>query len=235
MTPDRFVVVVPARNEAALIGPCVDSILRSAAAAEIRNDQLVVTVVADTCGDDTASVARHRLRSAGIVVETAARSVGRARAVGTACGLARWASSPPERIWTAHTDADTLVPESWLHHHRRVADAGFAAVAGVVEVDSFDDHGPHTAQRHRAQYAGPSDHHPHVHGANLGVRADAYRVAGGWSAIPSGEDHALWNAVRRAGYPTLCTRSVSVVTSGRRVGRAPDGFAGQLRALGTPC
>lgn len=228
---NRFVVVVPARNEAAAIGPCIDSVLRSASAAGISQQHLVLTVVADACRDQTAAVARRHLRSAGVVVETSVRSVGRARAIGTACSLARCEPAPPERIWTAHTDADTVVPESWLHHHRRIADAGIAAVAGVVEVDSFDDHEPLTAQRHRASYSGKGDDHTHVHGANLGVRADAYRAVGGWSAVLTGEDHALWNAVRRAGYPTISTRALKVITSGRRIGRAPDGFAAHLRSL----
>ena len=97
---------------------------------------------------------------------------------------------------------------------------------------SFAEHSPRAARRYHRMYSGGGDDHPHVHGANLGVRSDAYRAVGGWSAIASGEDHALWNAVRRAGYPTLSTRSIHVVTSGRRVGRAPDGFAAHLCALG---
>jgi hypothetical protein len=85
-------------------------------------------------------------------------------------------------------------------------------------------------RRHALAYAGADDH-PHVHGANLGVRGDAYLAVGGWSAIPSGADHALWDAVRRAGSPTLSTRRIHVVTSGRRIGRAPAGFGADLRAL----
>ena len=135
-------------------------------------------------------------------------------------------------MWTVHTDADSVVPENWLHHQRRVAESGFAAVAGVVEVDSFAEHDALVAHRHLLHYHGTGDDHPHVHGANLGVRGDAYLRVGGWAAIPSGEDHALWNSVRRAGYPTLSTRTIHVVTSGRRVGRAPNGFAARLDGLG---
>jgi hypothetical protein len=34
--------------------------------------------------------------------------------------------------------------------------------------------------------------HPHVHGANLGIRADAYSDAGGWNDLTVAEDHCLW-------------------------------------------
>ncbi|MGI9053138.1 MAG: glycosyltransferase [Ilumatobacteraceae bacterium] len=229
MKPDHFVVIVPARNEARAVGRCVESILVAGAIAGIEH--LDVVIVADTCSDDTAAIAQRALRNHGIVLEVDAGSAGRARAVGTSVGLARSAPTPMHRIWTAHTDADTTVPVGWLAGHRRAAEAGLAAIAGVVEVDSFDDHGPHTARRHLLVYDGPTDDHPHVHGANLGVRADAYRAVGGWSALRTGEDHALWKAVRAAGYPTRSTRSMRVTTSGRRHGRAPEGFAADLRAL----
>ena len=231
MTLDRFAVVVPARDEAANITKCVESILRSAAAAGLAHDRFELVVVADSCTDATAAIARRAVGGLGVVVEARAGSVGQARAIGTSRALARWVARP-STVWTVHTDADSVVPEGWLHHQRRVAEVGFAAVAGVVEVASFAEHGARTARRHHRKYSAAGDDHPHVHGANLGVRADAYRAVGGWSAIASGEDHALWNAVRRAGYPTLSTRSIHVVTSGRRVGRAPDGFAAHLRSLG---
>ena len=41
--------------------------------------------------------------------------------------------------------------------------------------------------------------HPHVHGANLGVTAAAYLAAGGFSALRTGEDHALVRALETAG------------------------------------
>ena len=231
MTPDRFAAVVPARNEAATITDCIESILRSATAAGMGHDRFEVIIVADSCNDDTAGLARRALGGRGVVIEACAGSAGQARAIGTSRALARWATrrSP---VWTVHTDADSIVPEGWLHRQRCVAEIGFAAVAGVVEIASLAEHSARTARRYHRFYAGPGDDHPHVHGANLGVRDDAYRAAGGWSAIASGEDHTLWNAVRRAGYPTLSTRSIHVVTSGRRIGRAPDGFAAHLRSLG---
>ncbi len=94
MTPDRFAAVVPARDEAATIADCVESILRSAAAAGIGHDRFEVVVVADSCIDTTAAVARRALRGRGVVVEARAGSAGQARAIGTATG-ARQVGCPP--------------------------------------------------------------------------------------------------------------------------------------------
>ena len=41
--------------------------------------------------------------------------------------------------------------------------------------------------------ARPDGTHAHVHGANLGIRADAYLDVGGWSDASLAEDHCLWN------------------------------------------
>ena len=229
---ERFVVVVPARDEVGAIGDCTASIRRSLANAGIRRDHVAFIVVADTCTDATAAVARQALGVDGVVVEVGAGLAGAARAIGTAHGLTRWRRWPAHQIWTAHTDADSIVAEDWIDRHRRLADLGYAAVAGVVEVDSFDEYAPWVAHRHHANYSGHGDEHPHVHGANLGVRADAYLAVGGWPTITDGEDQALWDAVRRAGFRTLSTRTISVVTSGRRLGRAALGFSHHLRALG---
>ncbi|MGH9271179.1 MAG: glycosyltransferase [Ilumatobacteraceae bacterium] len=228
VTLQHVLVVVPARDEAGSVGACVRSIRVAGAVAGIES--IDVVVVADSCRDDTARIARRAVGGQGMVIETDVGRAGAARAIGTTAGLAR-TTTPLHLLWTAHTDADSTVPPGWLAIHRLAAEAGAAAVAGVVEVDHFDDHGPHTARRHRLRYEGPTDDHAHVHGANLGVRADAYRTVGGWSAMATGEDHALWCAVRRAGYPVRSTRTSAVVTSGRRIGRAPAGFAAALRDL----
>ncbi len=72
--------------------------------------------------------------------------------------------------------------------------------------------------------------HPHIHGANLGVRADRYVDVGGWADLKTAEDHDLWGRLRRTGARLLSSAHLQVVTSGRRIGRAPSGFAGALMA-----
>src|SRR5690606_39684918 len=44
------------------------------------------------------------------------------------------------------------------------------------------------------------DGHPHVHGANLGVSAAAYRAVGGFPPLAAHEDQALVAALARDGF-----------------------------------
>ena len=69
----------------------------------------------------------------------------------------------------------------------------------------------------------------HVHGANLGIRADAYRALGGFDPVPEHEDVRLVARARALGLRVDATTSLPVVTSGRFAGRTPGGYAEHLR------
>jgi hypothetical protein len=134
-------------------------------------------------------------------------------------------------LWLVNTDADCIVPPNWIVDQLRLAERGIEAIAGTISVDSFAEHEPEVAGRFRANYLIAKDGtHTHVHGANLCVRADAYCRAGGWTDLRTAEDHDLWRRLIRVGASTVSTARIEVVTSGRRVGRAPDGFALALAA-----
>ena len=123
------------------------------------------------------------------------------------------------------------MPPDWLVDQLQLAEHEVEAVAGTVSVDNFDDHEPAVADRFRNSYTIGSDGtHPHIHGANLGLRADAYMRAGGWADLSTAEDHDLWGRLVRVGAKTVSTARIEVVTSGRRTGRAPRGFADALAA-----
>jgi hypothetical protein len=86
-------------------------------------------------------------------------------------------------------------------------------------------------ERFRKSYRIEADGtHPHVHGANIGVRADAYLRAGGWMNLATAEDHDLWHRLQHQGERRLSDARLWVMTSGRRLGRAPMGFAAALAA-----
>ena len=77
--------------------------------------------------------------------------------------------------------------------------------------------------------------HTHVHGANLGVRADAYQAVGGWGLhVMVGEDHELVRRLTAAGLTVTRDTDTTVVTSSRTVGRVPAGFATRLAQLAGP-
>ncbi len=235
--PDGWAVgvVVPARDEAERIGPCLRAIRASLRAS--GRPQAPIVVVADGCRDDTSALAGAALGPADAVVVADLANVGAARRVGTAHLLrllgVDHGRSAASRTWLLGTDADSTVAPDWVAAHLRLARAGAAGVAGIVRVDSFAEHPPVVASRFEGSYRLHADgSHPHVHGANIGVRADAYLDVGGWPRVATAEDHALWRRLRAAGWPTVSSIDPGVTTSGRRGGRAPNGFAGHLLALG---
>ena len=222
-------ILVPARNEQALLPRCLRSIAEARAAlpASVTSD---IVLVADCCTDRTAALAREILGPHGAVVCAEAGSVGAARALAAGTALARSHVSP-DRCWLANTDADCEVPRDWLLLQLHFAARGFRAIAGIIDVDHFLEHDPAVEGRFRHTYPIHSDGtHPHVHGANLGVRADAYLQAGGWPALATAEDHDLWRRLEVHRHPRLSEASLRVLTSGRRTGRAPNGFADALAA-----
>lgn len=227
---DVMAVLIPAQNEELLLPRCLESVLRSRAFL-MNEARCVVVVASDDSTDRTAEVAEAMLGDGDRVLRICEGNVGRARAHAADWALEHLRESPRQRCWLANTDADCEVPETWLHDHLLAARQRITAVAGVIDVDSFEEHLPHVQRRFRETYLLHADGtHPHVHGANLGVRADAYLRAGGWGAQKSAEDHDLWRRLGESGAVRRSDAGLRVMTSGRRQGRAPNGFAEALAA-----
>ena len=221
-------VVIPAQNEEKTIERCVQSVIAAHAACG-RRTALWIVISADACTDATVQRARRALGSHGEVVECAPHSPGTARRLGVAAVMAHFSCVSPERIWLANTDADTYVPADWLKLHLDHADDDTSAVAGIVQLDSGAVRAD-ILRLYRDTYELRSDGtHSHVHGANLGVRGDAYLDVGGWSHLTVAEDHCLWRRLKLRGWRLRsCVHSV-VLTSARLHGRAVGGFADTLR------
>jgi cellulose synthase/poly-beta-1,6-N-acetylglucosamine synthase-like glycosyltransferase len=222
-------VVIPAQNEAATIERCIASVI-AAADACMQRSHLWVVLVADTCTDDTVALAQRAIGIHGEVIECSPRSPGTARRIGVGAALAHFAHAPPGRVWIANTDADTYVPVNWIACHLGHADNHADAVAGIVELDTSEGLRADISRLYATTYELRSDGtHSHVHGANLGVRGDAYLDAGGWSHVTVAEDHCLWGRLKERGWQLRsCVDSV-VITSARLHGRAIGGFADTLR------
>jgi cellulose synthase/poly-beta-1,6-N-acetylglucosamine synthase-like glycosyltransferase len=222
-------VVVPAQNEESTIGRCVESVIAAHEACGERA-RLWIVVVADACTDSTVATARRAIGGHGEVIECSPRSPGTARRLGVAAVLKHYETVAPMRIWLANTDADTHVPRDWLQRHLDHADDHASAVAGIVQLDT-EGLRPEVQSVHAGSYELRSDGtHEHVHGANFGVRGDAYLDAGGWSHLTVAEDHCLWGRLQRRGWlMRSCVKSV-VTTSARLHGRAIGGFADKLRS-----
>lgn len=213
-------IVIPAHNEAGLIDACLRSIAIAAAHPALCGEAVETVVVLDHCIDDTAQVVASHLVHA-LPVEH--RNVGRARSAGAEAVLTLGAR------WLAFTDADTAVSPRWLVEQLALeADV----VCGTVGVEDWTPHGVHGAflhQRFDATYF-DVEGHSHIHGANLGVSAAAYRAAGGFEALPCSEDVALIRALQRSGARIVWSAKPRVVTSARAKARAVGGFADALLA-----
>jgi cellulose synthase/poly-beta-1,6-N-acetylglucosamine synthase-like glycosyltransferase len=225
--PWHIAVLIPARNEEILLPRCLKSVLEACALLPI-SVTIDVVVVCDSSTDLTFQIAKQMLSNHGTVVTTEAGIVGQARALATQVALQRY-SGQTRRCWLANTDADCCVPKSWLLDQLLLAEEGLETVAGIVDVDSFEEHEMGTELRFRNKYIiHPDGSHPHIHGANLGFRADVYLRSGGWKGLATAEDHDLWNRLIKTATRRISTATVKVLTSGRRTGRAPRGFADTL-------
>ncbi|MFJ9342330.1 glycosyltransferase [Streptomyces sp. NPDC101733] len=228
MRIDAVAVVIPAHNEERLLPAALGAVDAAISHPDLGDVRFLTVVVADACDDDTAGLAR----AAGAdVVTSRRRNPGQARATGAAHAL-RALGGPAARTWIATTDADSQVPSFWLAYHLARARKGWEAVVGTVALPPTSP----LADAHRTRYEatrplqGPW-RHPHVHGANLGVTAQAYLSVGGFPPLEVGEDHALVTALTRAGHRVLATAACPVLTSPRLEGRALGGFADHLRTL----
>lgn len=211
-------IVIPAHNEASLIAECLDAALAAARHPCLHGETVEIVVVMDDCSDGTAAtVSQYPIGS----ITLTARSVGVARAAGAQQLLDRGAR------WLAFTDADSRVADDWLVQQLSL---DVDVVCGTVAVADWSDHGQHATEleRHFGRTYTDADGHRHIHGANLGVSAHAYQSAGGFLPLISSEDVALIEALRRTGARISWSAAPRVVTSARRLARAPDGFASAL-------
>ena len=225
-------VAIPARNEAPSIGLTLSSILGSLQDLP-ASVPTVVCVGCDSCIDGTVDEVRlvNDADATVLIVEGMWQSVGGARRAAVQAGLDSLleAGLSLEQVWITTTDADTTVGPDWLSRQLRYAELGLDAVAGVVSLRRDTDLTWVTEEVFHDMYKVPSHGHSHVHGANLGVRADAYVVAGGFPILSSSEDRELWNSLLASGYHCHASNRLRVSTSARLNGRVAEGFAFALR------
>ena len=239
----RACVVVPARDEEALVGRCLHAL-----AAQTGTDARAyeVILVLDACRDRTAAAARsaaawhpqlplHLLEGPG-------RGVGAARRVGmdTAAARLRAVGRPGGLI--VCTDADTVVDPSWLAAQLALSARGAVAIGGRIDILSEDlarlsrraiELRELSQERRRvaARALGPGVcEHGWFSGASMSVTASLYGAIGGLEPRVALEDESLERALAEQGVEIVRSDSVRVRTSGRLDGRAPRGLAHDLAA-----
>jgi glycosyltransferase involved in cell wall biosynthesis len=211
-------VVVPAHDEEELIGNCLSSIAAAAREPSLAGTAVHIVVVCDACTDRTVEIVES-LGHTALVCD--ARNVGLARSLGAELALARGAD------WLAFTDADTVVCRRWLSAQVALRSD---VVCGTVGVDDWDVYGD-AMRLHFEQTYRDEDGHRHVHGANLGISARAYRSVGGFASLANSEDVAIVDALEAAGARIAWSAAPRVVTSARARYRATAGFGATLASV----
>ncbi len=227
---ERTGIVVPARNERALLARCIRSL---AASVQHTSTPATIVVVLDSCTDDSAEVAAALVRELPVeivVLPSSAACVGGARAEGVRHLLARF---DPATLWIATTDADSIVPPHWIGGHLAHARDGADVVAGTVDVHDWTAWPADLRAAYHAGYARPAaaGGHGHIHGANLGVWASTYLQAGGFPRTRYDEDVHLVRRAAAAGAMIAWATDIPVVTSSRPINRAPRGFGQYLHSV----
>ncbi|MFC8680585.1 glycosyltransferase [Microbacterium ureisolvens] len=220
---DVMVVVVPVRDEELLLEASLSALVDAVDAASDAGIRTEVRVVLDRCTDASARIAADFPFP---TLTSDAGRVGAARALGVEHALDAMAGTSIDRIWIANTDADSRVPAGWLTHLRAMSLTADVCV-GTVRPD-FDD----LSAAQRALWLRthtPGRPNGHVHGANLGLSARAYLAAGGFAPLGEHEDVDLVARCRNRGALVVASDAAEVLTSGRRAGRTPGGYARYLR------
>nr|WP_314484467.1 glycosyltransferase [uncultured Pseudomonas sp.] len=212
-------VVIPAHNEARRLGRCLKAACAAAQHAATAGHHVDILVVLDRCTDGTAAVARrHGVHT----LEIEAGNVGVARRAGAQWMIARGAT------WLACTDADSQVPAHWLTSQ---LECGTEVVCGTVHVSHWQPWQTAALRKLYLSRYEARDGHRHIHGANLGVSAQAYQLIGGFQPLPAHEDVRLVMDLEALGVPISWSAGHSVATSSRRQCRAREGFGDYLAGL----
>lgn len=236
-----MVLCIPARNEAALLPALLSAI------GDLSGDRdlLHVCLYLDDCRDDSAAL----LQRIGSTVPfrlavthgsaTEGPNAGAARAAAVAIGLAVLGSGEG-LIFT--TDADSLPRPDWLLAGGRALAEADVVAGRIVRSGAVDDPQATRIEQfydrlHRYRRTvdpvpwEARDTHHFGGGANMAIRASAYRAMGGFLRLPSGEDARLLDDAARAGLRVRRDGAMVVETSSRRSGRSAGGLAGLLLAL----
>ncbi|HET7478966.1 MAG TPA: glycosyltransferase family A protein [Rubrobacteraceae bacterium] len=237
----RACVVVPARNEEALIPACLEAL---AFQQHIVPEEYEVLLVLDRCEDATETRAHefaaahpslrlHFFNGPGL-------GAGHARRVGMEAACQRLHDLGRSEGLIASTDADTVVSPDWLSAQLEAVSRGARAIGGRIHL-AHDDSLPESVREWHAEYgrtryerllAEPNFRgrveHWQFSGASLALTAAVYREVGGLEPLPSLEDEHLERLLRRRDIPIDYLLSVKVTTSPRLVGRAERGLSHDL-------
>lgn len=240
----RVCVVVPARDEEALILSCLEAL---AAQKDIAPEEYEVLLVLDRCEDATEGRAREFARTHPSLrlrfLEGPGRGAGHARRVGMEAACERLHSLGRAEGLISSTDADTVVSPDWLAAQINAVSRGAQAIGGRIELRDADlpegvsdwrteqDHLRHLdllSDLSSDEMNGSNTEHWQFSGASLSLTAAVYKEIGGLEPRAALEDEYLERVLRQRRIPIKRPLDVRVKTSARLVGRASRGLARDL-------
>lgn len=251
-------VTIPACNEESNLGACLDAFAQQVDLSGVplapRTFELLLLL--NNCRDRSAAIARAwqsahpaiTLHCVELHLPPEKANAGTARRLLLDTAWQRLASPQLHSAALLCTDADSTVASDWIAQNLRALASGADAVGGQIElVDGDVQAMPETLRRcylNDRQYGGlvsqledrldpqpgdPWPRHQHHFGSSLACTREAYHKAGGMPETPVLEDAAFVHQLRRAGLRLRHEPAVRIFTSGRLLGRAKIGLAGQLR------
>jgi len=236
----QIAIGIPVRNEARRLTRLLGALARQT----VGTGAFTACFLLDGCTDESATILSDRAGSLPFEICTgtlprSAPNAGRARAAAMRLCLSQL--GPAEEAFLLTTDADSLPADNWVEMNCRSLQT-VDVVAGHIIRDGrragtwrtrLEDY---QFELHRFRRTldpisyDPAPSHPSLGGASLAFRASVYRELGGFLDLAHGEDTALAERARRQNYLVRQDGRVRVLTSGRTVGRAPNGLAHELRS-----
>jgi len=235
------VICVPARNEAVLL----PQLLSAIAGQSVGGNRVHLCLYLDDCRDGSRDML-DRMQPVlpfGATIKLGPRgtepNAGMARHAALAMGLERLAGAEG-LLFT--TDADSMPHRDWIAAGCRALQEADVVAGRILRFDATRDPRQCRIERYYDrlhQYRRlvdpvpweARDSHHFGGGANIAVRASAYRAIGGFRPLPSGEDARFLDDAARAGFRVRRDGAMAVDTSSRRDGRVAGGLADVLRAL----
>jgi GT2 family glycosyltransferase len=239
------IVVIPACNEAERLGFCLGALA--------RQDRLPdrVFLLLNNCTDRSEDVVQSIAHTLPFPLHVAVtdliaekRGAGHARRL--AMSMAAAEAGPDDILMT--TDADGVVPQSWVRRNLQHIGAGLDVVCGQAVIDPVDagaiPQHLHDDDELECELLGlldefawildpephdPFPRHMEASGASLAVTMAAFQRVGGMPDMASSEDRAFVRALWLLDARIRHEPTIRVTVSGRITGRAGGGMAETIR------
>lgn len=253
-------VIVPVRDEAQNLAATLLALTNQVelTGKPLDKNRYEIIVLANNCLDNSAEIARRFARNhpnlilhvVEITLNSDRAHIGWVRKILMDEAYRRFKAIGRDRGIIASTDGDTRVASNWIAATLAEIQTGADAVGGRIITEDRERLALDKATRlYFLRYVGylclvtqlesfldpdPFECFPHHHqhfGASLAVTAQMYGKVGGLPPLPSSEDVAFYEALKRVDARFRHSRAVRVTTSARVLGRAKAGLADRLAQL----